>query len=65
MRRLLTLLAGAVLLLLLTSGAALAAGEGGGPLPAGAIVGLVVSVIIAGGVVALSLGYILPKPPGR
>ncbi len=65
MRRRLAPLAGAVLLMLLTSGAAFAAGEGGGHLPAGAIVGLVVSVLIAGLVVVLSLGYILPKPPGR
>jgi hypothetical protein len=64
-RRLLSPLAGAALLLLLTTGVALAAGEGGGPLPAGAIVGLVVSCIIAGAVVALSLGHILPRPPGR
>ena len=65
MRRALTPLAAAALLMLLTSGAALAAGDGGGDLPAGAIVGLVVSVLIAGLVVVLSLGYILPKPPGR
>ena len=65
MRRALTPLAAAALLMLLTSGVAMAAGEGGGDLPAGAIVGLVVSLLIAGLVVVLSLGYILPKPPGR
>ena len=59
--------AGAVLLLLLSSAGAMAAGGAGGSndLPAGAIVGLVVSFLIAGLVLLLSLGYILPKPPGR
>ena len=45
-------------------------GFGGGEqhdsdLPAGAIVGIVFSIIIGALVLVLSLGYILPKPPGR
>ena len=45
-----------------------AAGEGeryDSSLPAGAIVGIVFSIIIGALVLVLSLGYILPKPPGR
>lgn len=61
-------LAVAVFLLLLSTGGALAAGGEAGHsnnLSAGAIVGLVFSFGIAGLLLLLSLGYILPKPPGR
>ena len=56
----------ALVLLALSSGVAMAAGaEGGGrpDLTAGAIIGIVVSCIIAALVLGLSLGFILPKPP--
>lgn len=67
MKRTLLSLSSALLLVLLTSGVAMAAGGEGGDndLAAGAIVGLVFSIVIAGLLVLLSLGYILPKPPGR
>ena len=51
------------------SGAALAAEEGSahgsGDLPTGAIVGLGVSIALAGLLLAISAPYILPKPPKR
>lgn len=67
MSRLLAAIGVAVCLLMLSSAAAMAAAGAGGSndLPAGAIVGLVVSFLIAGLVLLLSLGYILPKPRGR
>lgn len=67
MRRLPVAVAVGVLLVMLSSGVALAAGEAGDSnnLPAGAIVGLVFSAGIATILLLLSLGYILPKPPGR
>lgn len=67
MSRLLAAIGVAVCLLMLSSAGAMAAGGAGGSndLPAGAIVGLVVSFLIAGLVLLLSLGYILPKPRGR
>jgi len=67
MRRALGPFCVALVLLVLTGGVAMASGgEGGsGDLSAGAIVGLVFSFVIAGLLLVLSLGYILPKPPGR
>ena len=66
-RRALGPLAVAVVLLLATTSVAMASGEGEGSnnLSAGAIVGLAFSFGIAGLLLILSLGYILPKPPGR
>ena len=68
LRRALGLLSVTVFLLMLSSGAAMAAGgesAGDANLSAGAIVGLVFSFGIAGLLLLLSLGYMLPKPPGR
>lgn len=68
-RRLLLPFLSALALLALSGGVAMAAGGGGegrsNDLAAGAIVGIVFSCIIAALVLGLSLGFILPKPPGR
>ena len=53
----------AVLLLVGAGEVALAAGEGGGGLHAGQIVAIVLGILFAVILLALSAAYILPKPP--